>query len=73
MASGWNTEETKAIVGVWGEANVQKQLDGVARNRVVYEGIAAEMEKLGYKRSWEQCRTKIKNLTHKYRKVRYSL
>ena len=33
MASGWNTEETKAIVGVWGEANVQKQLDGVARKQ----------------------------------------
>ena len=69
MAAGWSNEETKTLVSIWGEANVQNQLDGVVRNKVVYEKIAVEMGKLGFERNWQQCRTKIKNLTHKYRKV----
>ena len=55
MAAGWTTEETKALIGCWGEANVQEQLDSVKRNRGIYEQIAAEICKLGYKKSWKQC------------------
>ena len=52
-----------------GQENVQSQLDGVQRNRVIYERIANEMKTMGYCKSWQQCRTKIKNMTQKYRKV----
>ena len=69
MAAGWSVEETRALVGVWGQANIQEQLDGVMRNRTIFEMIAREMGELGYERSWQQCRTKVKNLTQKYRKV----
>ena len=48
---------------------MQSLLDGVVRNKVVYEKISREMEILGFTRTWQQCRTKIKNLTHKYRMV----
>ena len=66
----WNSaEETRALVGVWGQQNVQSELDGVTRNRTVFERIAKEMRELGFERTWQQCRTKIKNLTQKYRKV----
>ena len=71
MASGWSYEETRALIGVWGQADVQSQLDGVQRNRTIYEKIASEMVDLEYPRSWQQCRTKVKNLTQKYRKVNY--
>ena len=57
------------LVSIWGEVDVQSQLDGVVRNKVVYEKISWEMEISGFTRTWQQCRTKIKNLTHKYRKV----
>ena len=70
MAAGWSTQETKTLVSIWGEADVQSQLDGVIRNKVIYEKISRKMEAAGYPRTWQQCRTKIKNLTHKYRKVR---
>ena len=70
MASGWNTDETRALLSVWGAANVQSKLDGVVRNRTIYERIARELQVLGYSRTWEQCRTKIKNLVKRYRKVR---
>ena len=69
MAAGWSHEETRALVSVWSQSNVQSQLDAVSRNRSVYESIARELSALGYERSWTQCKTKIKNLTQKYRKV----
>ena len=69
MAAGWNNKETNRLVSVWGEANVQSQLDGVVRNKDVYERVVGEMGNLGFERTWQQCRTKINNLTHKYRKV----
>ena len=60
---GWTTEETGVLVIIWRQANVQSELDGVARNKTVFEKIAKEMAELGYERTWQQCRTKIKNLT----------
>ena len=71
MACGWSPDATRALIGVWGEANIQKQLDGVARNKHVYEKISTSMRELGYEKTWEQCRTKVKNLTNKYRKVNF--
>ena len=70
MAAGWSSEETQALISVWGQAKVQIQLDGVQRNRVIFEGIAKQMQEMGYARTWQQCRTKIKNMTQRYRKVR---
>ena len=69
MAGSWNVEETKALIAIWGQENVQSQLDRVHRNRDVYQRIAMELEDNGYVKTWQQCRTKIKNLTQKYRKV----
>ena len=62
-------EETRALLSIWGETNIQSQLDGAYRNRSLYEKIALEMGELELKRTWQQCRTRIKNLTYKYRKV----
>ena len=67
--AGWSAEETRALVSVWGEANIQSELDGVTRYRTVFERIAKEMAELGFEKTWQQCRTKIKNLTQRYRKV----
>ena len=51
-------EQTRVLVSVWSQANVQAELDGVARNYVVvFERIAREM---GYEFTWKKCRTKIK-------------
>ena len=33
--AGWGKEETQALVGIWGAADMQSLLDGVARNRSV--------------------------------------
>ena len=69
MAGEWTTAETRALLGVWGAADVQSQLDRVVRNKTIYERIAKDLQALGYNRTWEQCRTKVKNLVKRYRKV----
>ena len=69
MAAGWTVDGTRALIGVWGEADIQSQLDGVARNRRIYEKISAQLREMAYEKTWEQCRTKIKNMTNKYRKA----
>ena len=65
----WTEDETKALIGIWKAADVQKQLDGIVRNRTIYDKIAAELSALKYHRTWQQCKTKIKNLVQKYKKV----
>ena len=51
----WTEEETRALVGVWGAEDVQSQLDGVARNKEIFEKIASSLANHGYHRTWQQC------------------
>ena len=66
----WSDEEVKALIAIWGEANVQEELDGAVRNKVVYQDISRKLQEQGYNREWEQCKTKIKNLKKEYRQVK---
>jgi len=59
--TGWSNEATRALISLWGEANVQEKLNGVSRNCTIYEGIAEGMRKAGYDYCWKQCRMKVKN------------
>ena len=36
MAAGWTDNATRALLSVYGEQNVQEQLNGVKRNRHIY-------------------------------------
>ena len=65
----WTATETVALISAWGEEKVQEMLTGSKRNRVVYSMIAEKLSESGWKRTWEQCRTKLKNLVSRYRKV----
>ena len=65
--------ETSALINIWADENVQKLLDGAARNQVVYVKISINLSQIGFNtKSWKQCRTKIKNLIQAYRKVKDS-
>ena len=59
----------KTLLAIWGEDKVQ-ELDGVARNKVVFVEIAKKMHELGYERDWQQCKVKIKNLKSIYRDIK---
>lgn len=47
MAAGWSSEDTRALVSVWSQTNVQAELDGVKRNRTIFERISRELSELG--------------------------
>ena len=66
----WEDREVRALIAVWGESNVQEQLDGVTRNKVVYEQISREHKKQGIEQEWKQCRDKIKNLKTQYKDIK---
>ena len=55
MVGSWNIEETKALIAIWGQENVQSQLERVYRNCDVYQHIAMELEDNGYVKTWQQC------------------
>ena len=71
MATGWSYDNTKALITIWGQEDVQRQLDGIQRNRIVYQHVASELWKVGVEKTWQQFLTKIKNITFRYRKVSY--
>lgn len=73
MAAGWTTEATRALLSIWREQNIQDQLDGIVRDKFIYEKITESLRELGYECTWKQCRTKVKNLTQSYRKVYFCL
>ena len=66
----WSAQETSSLLGIGGAADVQSKLEGVVRNKTIYEEIALELVVCRYERTWQQCRTKVKNLVKRYRKVR---
>jgi len=39
MAGRWSVEETKALIAMWGQENVQNQLERIHRNCDVYQRI----------------------------------
>ena len=66
----WEEDEIKALIAVWGETGIQEELDGAVRNKVVFKDVAKKLHEMRYRRDWEQCHTKIKNLKKQYRAVR---
>ena len=66
----WSDEETAKLIDLWGEEDIQAELEGCKRNKHVYEKIAREMTAANYDRNAIQCREKIKKLRAEYKKVK---
>ena len=66
----WTEGETSKLIELWSEDVIQEMLEGSKRNKDVYAKIAKELEKEGYKKSGEQCSSKIKRLRFEYKKIR---
>ena len=65
----WTNYEVAAIIDIWATVEIQGQLDGMRRNKKVYERISEEMAARGFVRTFKQCRNKIKWLKHEYKRV----
>ncbi|XP_075056113.1 ATP-dependent (S)-NAD(P)H-hydrate dehydratase isoform X1 [Mixophyes fleayi] len=66
----WSDMETRALLNIWGEADVQSALDGNFRNSHVYRDVAGRLSELGFERTPEQCRIRIKGLKRQYYQAR---
>ena len=66
--SSWSDAEVTALISVWGDADIQEQLDGATRNRSIFEKISKKLHEGGIERDWQQCKAKIKNLKQDYKK-----
>ena len=59
----------KALVSVWREASIQKELDGAVRNKAGFSKKAKRFQDAGFEEDWVQCRAKVKKLKTLYKKV----
>lgn len=66
----WHSKETKTLIGIWSEDEVQRELEGSIRNQRVFQKISQRMWELGYNRSPDRCRVKIKKLKQDYRRLK---
>uniref|UniRef100_A0A8C6HPD9 Myb/SANT-like DNA-binding domain-containing protein n=1 Tax=Mus spicilegus TaxID=10103 RepID=A0A8C6HPD9_MUSSI len=68
----WTEEEVKALLSVWAERNIRKQLYRTLRNKEIFIYVAKRLRSLGVYRDWKQCRAKYKNLKYEYRTVKHA-
>lgn len=65
----WLKREVNALLDIWTDQEIQDQLAGRLHNMCIYEKISRRLKELGFDRTGEQCREKIKKLRRDYRTV----
>ena len=68
--SSWSDAEVTALISIWGDADIQEQLDGATRNRSIYEHISKKLRESGIERDWQQYKAKTKNLKQDHKKIK---
>ena len=58
--SRWKNEEILSLIAIWGDSKVQAELDGVVRNKSVYQTISKKLRENGYNKDWKQLYKKAK-------------
>ena len=66
----WGFVETKTLICLWAEEDIQRQLASMGRKKNIWEGKAMKLQESGYSRSGDQCKTRMHNLQQKYKKVK---
>uniref|UniRef100_A0A8C7J6X4 ATP-dependent (S)-NAD(P)H-hydrate dehydratase n=1 Tax=Oncorhynchus kisutch TaxID=8019 RepID=A0A8C7J6X4_ONCKI len=62
----WSDVETRTLLNIWGEQDIQTALDGNFRNSHVYRDVARRLGEMGFERTPEQCRVRIKSLKRQF-------
>ncbi|XP_045927797.1 uncharacterized protein LOC123984749 isoform X2 [Micropterus dolomieu] len=65
----WTPDEVKALLSRWAEESVQEQLRST-RNERGFAQLSSALATQGFDKTTSQCRSKIKLLKRKYRKVK---
>lgn len=62
----------QALIQVWSDERVSKQLESSTRKRDIFVQISNQLMQQGIERDWKQCHTKYKNLKYLYRSLQRS-
>lgn len=65
----WSDREVRALIQVWSDERVCKQLESSTRKRDIFVQISNRLMQQGIERDWKQCHTKYKNLKYLYRSL----
>lgn len=65
----WSDQEVRALVQVWSDERVCRQLESSTRKRDIFIQISNRLMQQGIERDWKQCHTKYKNLKYLYRSL----
>ena len=65
----WSEAETKLLLEICSQENIQKQLQGSFRNVNVFSKLVEELRRSGYDRTISQCRIRIKALKKRYKEI----
>ncbi|KAK5869919.1 hypothetical protein PBY51_024596 [Eleginops maclovinus] len=65
----WSDQEVRALIQVWSDEHVCKQLESSTRKRDIFVQISNRLMQQGIERDWKQCHTKYKNLKYLYRSL----
>jgi hypothetical protein len=69
----FDSEETKLLISLWGDPQVQKTLITTHKKHPVIAKLAEKMREYGYNRSTEEINTRIKNLKCFYNRIKKDL
>ena len=64
----WQYHETKLLLQLWADRNVQEQLSSSGRKKPLWNNLSKEMKNAGFDRTGTQCKTRIHNLAQRYKK-----
>ncbi len=70
MAVSWSVEEVQTFLSLIAEERIQQELDGATRNEKVFQEVAKLLAAHGYRRTYKQCRDKLKKLKSDYRSIK---
>lgn len=62
----YSKDETLNLISIWSDPDIQEMLKTTRRHKLIYQTVAAEHKDNGYVRTWQQVRSKIKNLKGEY-------
>lgn len=69
MSGIWTESETKELLFIRADGDIQRQISGTVRDAAVYERITQEMRARGYARGKSQIISKLKMLRKKFHQI----
>uniref|UniRef100_A0A3Q2TK53 Myb/SANT-like DNA-binding domain-containing protein n=1 Tax=Fundulus heteroclitus TaxID=8078 RepID=A0A3Q2TK53_FUNHE len=68
----WSKKEVLTLLTHWANPAVQQELSRNVRNNAVYSSLSAKLAALGYNKTAQKCKEKLKKLKQDYRRIKNS-